>query len=269
MLDRITPLILTFNEDPNIGRVLARLKWARQIVVLDSGSTDQTRQIATSFSNVRWETRLFDSFAGQCNFGLDHLIPKGEWVLSLDADYVLDEGFPGEIQNLGSGDGISGFESGFLYCIDGTPLRGCLYPPRVCLFRNEPENRYIQDGHAHRLIISGPIQKLQAKIRHDDRKSLTRWLTSQAKYGEQEARLLMTKSWKELRWSNRIRKGIIISPLLAPLVYLIPRFGFLDGKAGWEYAFQRMIAEAIISLKLLEFMRNQKTGLASENPKND
>lgn len=43
MLDQITPLILTYNEEPNIGRVLERLTWAREVVVLDSGSTDRTR----------------------------------------------------------------------------------------------------------------------------------------------------------------------------------------------------------------------------------
>jgi len=269
LLDQITPLILTFNEEPNIGRVLEKLTWASEVVVLDSGSTDRTREIATSFKNVRWETRPFDSFAGQCNYALDQLIPSDRWVLSLDADYVLSDDFPGEIESLAaSGQDKAGFESSFLYCIDGVPLRGCLYPPRTCLFRNLPQNRYIQDGHAHRLVISGKIKKLRSKILHDDRKPLSRWLTSQAKYGEQEAKLLLNKPWKDLRLSNRIRKFLVLSPFLAPLVYFIPRFGFLDGKIGLQYAFQRMIAELIISLKLLELRRNQLTEPLSGKPKN-
>ncbi len=268
LLDQITPLILTFNEEPNIGRVLEKLTWASEVVVLDSGSTDRTREIATSFKNVRFETRTFDSPAAQCNHGLNQLISAERWVLALDADYVLGDDFPQEIAALSPLKNDCGYESSFLYCIDGVPLRGCLYPPRICLFRNLPENRYIQDGHTQRLVIAGKIIKLRSKILHDDRKSLARWLTSQVKYGEQEARVLLDHPWKELRWSNRVRKFVVFSPFLAPLVYFIPRFGFLDGKIGLQYAFQRMIAELIISLKLLELRRNQLTEPLSGKPKN-
>ena len=52
MLDQITPLILTYNEAPNIGRTLAALAWARDIVVVDSFSDDETLEIASSFSQV-------------------------------------------------------------------------------------------------------------------------------------------------------------------------------------------------------------------------
>ena len=53
MLERITPLILTYNEAPNIARAIGGLSWAREIVVVDSFSDDETIQIATSFPNVR------------------------------------------------------------------------------------------------------------------------------------------------------------------------------------------------------------------------
>ena len=65
----LTALIITFNEEPNIGRVLERLGWVPRVVVLDSGSTDATLAICATFANVEVFTRPFDSFAGQCNHG--------------------------------------------------------------------------------------------------------------------------------------------------------------------------------------------------------
>jgi glycosyltransferase involved in cell wall biosynthesis len=87
MLDQITALILTFNEAPNIERTLSRLKWAREIVVIDSFSTDETCDLVRKLPQARILQREFDSFAQQCNFGLQHI--GTEWVLSLDADYLL------------------------------------------------------------------------------------------------------------------------------------------------------------------------------------
>jgi glycosyltransferase involved in cell wall biosynthesis len=252
MLEKITPLILTFNEEPNIQRVLERLTWAREVVVLDSGSTDRTKEIALSFPNVRWETRVFDSFAGQCNFALENLLSNVEWVLSLDSDYVLGTDCEKELNRLCPETWVEGYQFGFVYCVEGKPLRGTLYPPRVCLFRSKTKARYAQDGHAHRLILDGKVVQLSSKILHDDRKPLSRWLVSQSKYAEQEADLILSQPWGKLRLSNRIRKWIVLSPVLAPLVYLFLRGGIFDGRPGLVYAFQRLMAEAIISIKLLE-----------------
>ena len=87
--NRITPLLITFNEAPNIRRVLDKLWWAPRIVVLDSGSTDATLDILRSYSDVEIVQRPFDSFADQCNFGLAQI--RTDWVLSLDADYELSD----------------------------------------------------------------------------------------------------------------------------------------------------------------------------------
>ena len=89
MLDRITPLILTFNGVPNIARTLEQLRWARDIVVIDSFSDDETLEIVSRYPQARVLQRKFDSFAAQCNFGLRETGIESEWVLSLDADYVL------------------------------------------------------------------------------------------------------------------------------------------------------------------------------------
>lgn len=257
MLEKITPLILTFNEEPNIGRVLERLTWAREVVVLDSGSTDRTREIALSFPNVRWETRAFDSHAQQWNHGLKATGIKTPWVLSLDADYILSEEWVKAVACLKPESDIFGYLCSFDYAVCGEKLNKCLYPPVICLFRLEGAN-YIQDGHTQRIHASGPVRSLSSKILHDDRKPLSRWLVSQSKYADQEAELILSQPWAKLRWSNRIRKFVVLSPILAPLVYLFVRGGIFDGRPGMVYAFQRLMAEAIISIKLLDRKISQK-----------
>src|SRR5438552_7381242 len=98
MLSEITPLVLTFNEAPNIRRTLEQLTWAKEILVIDSFSTDETLDIIREFPQTRIVQRKFDSFADQCNFGLDHV--HTEWALSLDADYVLSLELIDEIVHL-------------------------------------------------------------------------------------------------------------------------------------------------------------------------
>ncbi len=70
MLDQITPLIITYDEAPNIRRVLGKLVWAQRIIVIDSGSTDGTLDILKGYSQVNVINRPFVDFADQCNFGL-------------------------------------------------------------------------------------------------------------------------------------------------------------------------------------------------------
>lgn len=98
MLEQITPLILTYNESPNIQRTLEKLTWAKQIIVIDSYSTDETLDILSNYPQLQVFQRKFDSFANQCNYGLEKI--PSSWVLSLDADYVLGDELVNEIKAL-------------------------------------------------------------------------------------------------------------------------------------------------------------------------
>ena len=97
----LSAVILTKDEEANVGRCLEKLRWVPKVLVLDSGSRDGTERIAKSFPNVEWATRPFDSFAGQCNYALGRL--KSEWVLSMDADYILSDEVIREISDLRPG----------------------------------------------------------------------------------------------------------------------------------------------------------------------
>ena len=250
MLAHITPLILTFNEAPNIRRTIGRLTWARDIVVVDSGSTDETRQILKEFPNVRVFERPFTTHAEQWNYGLETTGIVTEWVLALDADYVLSDAFERELHSLAPDASTGGYRASFKYCINGKPLRGAAYPPVVVLFRRAGA-KYRQDGHTQRVQVAGSLVALASPIYHDDRKSLGHWRAAQRRYMRLEAEKLRASRFRELGAVDRLRRLVVVAPPAIFFYCLVLRGGVLDGKAGLFYALQRAVAEAILSLHLI------------------
>lgn len=251
MLESITPLILTYNEAPNIGRTLAQLSWARDIVVVDSFSDDETLEIVSSFPQARIFQRKFDSFASQCNFGLTETEMSTDWVMSLDADYELTPELVAEIGALQPTADVVGLRASFTYCILGRRLRSGIYPPVTVLFRKS-KAFYKQDGHAHRVALDGLIENLRAPILHDDRKPFSRWLEAQSRYTKLEADKLLSSDSEGLSWTDRVRCWRVVAPAAMLLYCLIIRGGILDGWAGFYYAFQRALAELMLSLYLID-----------------
>ena len=250
LLKEITPLVLTYNEALNIGRTLEKLNWASDIVVVDSYSNDPTLDICGRFPQVRAFQRNFDGHASQWNFGLCETGIETEWVLALDADYVLSDDIVDELGRIDPRDDVSGYRAAFRYCVWGKPLRGTLYPPVTTLYRKK-RTHYVQEGHTQRVVVQGEVLPLQGKIFHDDRKPLTSWLQAQDRYMQLEAAHLGQRHWKELRTPDRLRKMIVISPLVVFLYCLFVKGCVLDGRAGLYYSLQRMLAEALLSLHIL------------------
>jgi glycosyltransferase involved in cell wall biosynthesis len=243
-LENITPLILTFNEAPNIGRCLEKLSWARRIVVIDSFSTDETLAILRNNPAVEVFQNPFVHFADQCNFGLQKI--RTEWVLSLDADYVLGEGLVEELKILPERSACAGYGVNFKYCIDGHPLRGSILPPRTVLYRRAQAS-YRRDGHAHRVDVKGETSLLTGIIYHDDRKPRSRWYQHQKEYAVLEAEKLSKAVFSELNF---------IAPVAVALYCLFVKGLVLDGRYGLYYSFQRVLAECFLSLRLIrKFLR--------------
>src|SRR5947208_402291 len=246
----LTALVLTYNEQENIRRNLEALLWVPKVIVVDSFSNDRTLEIVRSFPNVQVVQRVFDTHANQWNAGLDRI--DTEWVLTLDADYVLTAELQEEIKNLEPASDLALYWGEFDYCIFGRPLRASIYPPRVVLFRTKRAG-YVDEGHAQQLRVKGKLAKFKGKIWHDDRKPLNRWFQSQVRYAELEATYLLGAKSEELSRLDRLRKNwLIVAPMAMPIYLLLVRGLIFDGWNGWYYAFQRTVAEMMLSLRLFE-----------------
>lgn len=247
-INQITPVILTFNERENIGRTLDRLHGFPRVVILDSGSTDDTRSIASAYPNVDWHERVFDNHAAQWNHALS--LAETDWVLSLDADYVLTTELLAELAAL-SEDGASVYLIPFRFCVHGQPLRATLLPPRPSLFRRS-KARYVQNGHTQVLDHVDIARHMRSHILHDDRKPLSRWLWAQTRYVTLEADKLMRADAPAQDLADRLRRWIVIMPVLTPVYILIGKALILDGWHGWHYAASRMLVELMYSLELID-----------------
>jgi len=250
-LQEVSALVLTHDEAPNIGRTLDALAAFGEVVVLDSLSRDETPAIVARYDNARLFERPFDDHATQWNHGLALCDPRRAWTLALDADYFVTQELVAEIAALKPDRSISAYRASFRYAVNGRILRGSLYPPAPVLFRRD-RARYVQSGHTQRLTIEGRIEPLKNAIVHDDRKPFSRWVSAQRNYAALEARYLLSAPRESLRLSQRLRLAGFVAPAAALVYALLIKGCLFDGWPGWFYALQRMFAETLIALEIID-----------------
>jgi len=243
----VTPLVLTYNEEPNIRRALDSLRWAERVVVIDSGSADATEAIAKSFSNVDWRVRHFDSFKGQSEYGIHATGISTDYVLALDADMVVSKDLVTEIETQFVTGKFAGGLLSFKYCITGRPLAGSLCPAQMRLFARD-EVQVLQAGHGHKFQVDGPVYRFKTPLIHDDRKPLERWISSQLSYSATEAERITGK--KVLGWRDQLRRSGLMPPLAAALAY-IRAGGPFRGAASARYAYERALYECLLAIRMM------------------
>ena len=213
---------------------------------MDSLSTDDTLTIAGRFPNVRVVQRAFDTHARQWRFATAETGIASDWILRLDADYMLEPGLRDEIAAATPAPETSAYRIGFTYCMDGRPLRASLYPAQPLLFRRGRET-FVQDGHTEKLHIEGPVVPLTRRLLQ----SIERWLQSQSRYQASEAEKLTSRPWSELSWPDRLRCTRVLGPIAVAVHCLFVKGLIFDGSAGLLYTAQRVTADLILSMHLL------------------
>ena len=244
---RVTPLILTFNEEANIGRTLDSLQWAARVVVLDSGSLDRTEKIARNFNNVDWRTRKFDSFKAQTEYGIRSTDIDTDYVMALDADMVVSKELVNEIEKEFLISNFTGGSIPFRYCISGYPLPNSLLSAQLRLFeRNKVEIQQV--GHGHKFQVDGSIYRFKSALYHDDRKPIERWVSNQLSYSAAEAERIIRDDTPS--WRNTIRKCGLAPLVIATLAY-IRAGGPMGGIAAIRYAYERALFECLLAIRLV------------------
>ncbi|UOE51900.1 glycosyltransferase family 2 protein [Mucilaginibacter sp. SMC90] len=245
----VTAIILTKNEEPNLKRVLDRLTWLQRVVILDSFSTDATLDIANSYPNVEVFQRKFDTHGNQWNYGLSLL--KSKWALTLDADYVLTPEFIEETKSIVANPQDIAYETTFKFLVFGRKLFADNTTPRPVLFDID-KCMYYDDGHTQRLKINGTTGRYKSYILHDDRKSLSRWLSNQDGYAIKESKKLVNEPASEMPLSGKIRKTKVLAPFLVFFHCLFVKRLIFNGWEGWHYTLQRTMVEILLAIRLIE-----------------
>jgi glycosyltransferase involved in cell wall biosynthesis len=260
MLDQITPIVLTYNEAPNIRRTLDSLRWAERVVVVDSGSKDGTKEIAKSFSNVVWYIRNFDSFKSQCEYAIHHTGIMTRYVLALDADMIVSSELASEIGSKFLAGSFNGGLLRFEFRLSDRPLAGSLYPAQVRLFRRD-RVRVLQMGHAHTFDVDGPVYRFKQPLIHDDRKPLERWVASQLSYSALEAQRIASRD--SYRFRDRLRE-LGVMPVIAGALAYIRAGGPFRGAAAVRYAYERAAYESLLAIRLMSLKLEAKQKTTTE-----
>jgi glycosyltransferase involved in cell wall biosynthesis len=262
MLDNITPVLLTFNEAENLGRTLSHLSWAKDIVIVDSGSTDETLSIAKEFSQVRVFKREFDAHQQQWHYATHCTGISTPWILRLDADYQLSASLVEELSTLAPEPAINAYRIDFDYAVFSKTLISSLYPPNTILLR-QGYFSVLDNGHTEAWQVEGRVGNMTSRVVHDDWKPVERWLLSQARYMRLETAKIAVRPAGLRDW---LRCHPPLMPIVVFFYCLFAKGLILNGRAGLFYTLQRTQAEAILALMLIEkrLLAEKRTRLRRE-----
>lgn len=254
----ISVLILTQDEEINIGDCLDSVSWADDIVVLDSGSIDRTVGIASE-KGARILQRPFDSFADQRNFGIEQGDFRHEWILHLDADERVPEALRKEIEEKTGHTKNDAFRVASKLMFKGRWLKHAgMFPVYQVRLGTRDALRFIQVGHGQREDLPPErLGTLDIPLVHEAfLKGLDPWRKRHERYARDEATtavdnlqrgqvplsgLLSRDPVTRRRAAKQISWRLPARPALRFFYMYILRSGFLDGTAGFHYC--RLLAE--------------------------
>jgi glycosyltransferase involved in cell wall biosynthesis len=226
--------IVTFNEEENLARTLASIAWADQIIVVDSGSTDRTVDIARSFHATVLD-RPWPGFAQQKNFALSQC--TGDWILTLDADEELSTELKEEIRTT-----LSSQPTVDAFCLKRRNLflgrwikHGGFYPdPKLRLFRRQLSNLpQFEIRPVHETIrFTGPTATLDFDLIHHAYPTLSSYIEHMDRYSSLGAQILVDKGQTSANIFAFFAR-IVIFPMLGFKWNYLFRLGFLDGREGF------------------------------------
>lgn len=242
-------LILALNEERDLPRCLASVRGCDDIVVLDSGSTDRTAEIALA-AGARVFTRKFDNFAGQRNYAQREIPFRHPWVFHLDADEQFTPELDAECRIASSRRDLDGFMVAPKMLWAGQWVPRCTdYPAYQSRFVRAPQFEFIEVGHGQREAPHMTVERLHANYFHDlSSGGEEEWLEKHRRYARAEARahlgatedfrlgdLFSGERLRRRRALKRLSYSLPLRPVLRFIYQYILRRGFLDGRAGFRY----------------------------------
>jgi glycosyltransferase involved in cell wall biosynthesis len=261
----ISVVILTHNEETNIGRCLDAVSWSDDVLVVDSFSDDRTVEISKR-CGARVIQRVFKDFSSQRNFASEQGDLKHEWVLHLDADEIVTPELKAELSEAVFGDKDAyRVSSKLIFC--GKFLRHAgLFPWYQVRFGRKQALRFKQVGHGQRETLEpSRIGMLESSLLHFNfSKGLSDWIERHNRYSTAEAYqnvygyadddlsildLLSFATDRRRRAAKKIFRRLPCRATIRFIYMYMFRGGILDGRAGLTYCQLLARYEWLIVLK--------------------
>jgi glycosyltransferase involved in cell wall biosynthesis len=222
--------MITFNEEQNLPRTLGSLRWVDEIVIVDSGSTDRTEEIAKSYGACFSRNLDFRGHGEQKNIALTSC--HGDWILLLDADEVVTPELQDEIKNVLRYPEFDAYWIPRLNLFLNRWMRhGGLYPDRkLRLFRNGAALMEEGCGPHATPLFRGPTGRLKHHFLHYAYPDLTNYFRHMNSYSSEIARIISASERRVFPASLFVKS--FVNPLLDWLRNYIILGGFLDGREG-------------------------------------
>ena len=267
----ISAVVLTLNEELTLPRALSSLNWCNECIVLDSGSTDSTREVAERFGArfiVNRPTLPF-RITDQRNWALNHASITSDWVFFIDADESIDDACKQQIISTISSPSFSAYEMTPRYIFLGKWLRFTQgYPnwhPRL-LRRGSAT---FEGGVWESFSPGIPVGRLHAPYDHYAfSKGLDDWLERHLRYATWDATQIFQHHFDgRFTTINTGRKPVLRSIMLKlwflrpPLRFFqkyILQFGFLEGWQGLLYALMISFYDLLTVIKVIELLRQKR-----------
>ena len=263
----IAAIILTLNEADDLPKCLDSLDWTDQNFVLDSGSTDDTCEIASSMGAIVYKNK-FKGFGQQRCWAIDNIPVKSDWILFIDADEVCTPKFASAVLDAirNSKDDTAGFYCCWKLMLYGNWLKfSDSFPRWQFRILKKGKARYRDAGHAMKESdVQGKLGYIKEPYLHYAfSKGWTFWFNRHNKYSTLEAKERLQTNFEPqdmLSKDQSIRKEAIKQYMSKipgwPILRFIHSFffkgGILEGIPGLLYSVNISIYEYMIQLKMLE-----------------
>ena len=253
----VTVVVPVRNEEKNLPQCLERLSRFAEVVVVDSNSTDATREVAARYGATVLQFDWNGRYPKKRNWTLENHSFATPWVFFLDADEIVDERFCDAVERAVRGGSCAGYWINYANVFLGRTLRHGLPQRKLALFRigsglyerieESAWSKLDMEIHEHP-IIAGAIGEIAEPVEHRDFRGLSKFLEKHIEYAQWEARRLLrleadaSTGAASLTARQRYKYGNLRRwwyPYAYFLYVYIVRLGVLDGRAGFLYAFYK------------------------------
>jgi glycosyltransferase involved in cell wall biosynthesis len=246
----LSTVIITCNEENNLRKSLPKLSWCNEIIIVDSGSTDNTLEVCKQFG-CRIYTRPFNGYGAQKQFAVS--LASNQWVLCLDADEVLSDALVEEIKEEMKSPSAAGYLIPMTFVFMGKEFRYGKESWRYFLRLFNKELGNFDDRKVHEKIrVEGELKKFRNNIFHYSYRSITHYFNKFNKYSSYGA---------EIAYHQGETRSLLMVILAIPLnfiKYYIIELNILNGTSGFYWSAFNAFYHFVKYIKIREFHAKMK-----------